>query len=142
MCVLGALAPHLPAELKAEVLSEALRAAQSIEGNEARGYILGELALHLPIELQAEVLSKALRAARSTEDSKAHVEALGELAPQLLGDFLQQGFEELLDVLPRCGRPSSLSAVSSFFSFLEECQGPKGLEEVRRAIIDTTRWFP
>jgi hypothetical protein len=36
----------------------------------------------------------------------------------------------------------SLFAVSSFFPFLGEFQGPKGLEDVRCAIIDTARWFP
>ena len=38
---LGALAPHLPAELRAEVLSEALTAARSIEDSYYRAYILG-----------------------------------------------------------------------------------------------------
>jgi len=60
----------------------------------------------------------------------------------LSGNLLQQGFEELLDVLPKCKREVSLFAVSSFFPFLEECQGPKGLEEVRCAIVDTACWFP
>ena len=36
----------------------------------------------------------------------------------------------------------SLFAVSSFFPFLEEWQGSKGLAEVRRAIVDTAHWFP
>ena len=35
----------------------------------------------------------------------------------------------------------SLFAVSSFFPFLEEWQGSKGLAEVRRAIVDTAHWF-
>src|SRR5262245_37076965 len=63
--------------------------------------------------------------------------ALGKLAPQLSGNLLQQGFEALLDVLPRCKHHVSLTAISSFFPFLAECQGPKGLEEVRRAIVDS-----
>jgi hypothetical protein len=64
------------------------------------------------------------------------------LAPQLSGNLLRQGFEELLDVLPRCLRYASLFAVSSFFPFLEQVQGPRGMEEVRCAIVDTARWFP
>ena len=91
---------------------------------------------------EAEVLAEALTAARSIEDSSSRAHALGQLAPQLSGNLLQQGFEALLEVLPRCQRPVSLHAVSLFFPFLKECQGPKGLEEVRRAIIDTARWFP
>jgi hypothetical protein len=87
-------------------------------------------------------MSEALTAARSIEDSYNRALVLGNLAPHLPVSLLQQGFEELLDVLPRCQRSSSLFAVSSFFPFLEEFQGPKGLEEVRRAIIDTARWFP
>jgi hypothetical protein len=64
------------------------------------------------------------------------------LAPHSSGNVLQQGFEALLDVLPQCRRGLSLFAVSSFFPFLGEFQGPKGLEDVRCAIIDTARWFP
>jgi len=90
----------------------------------------------------AEVLAEALRIARSIDDSHARAAVLGGLALRLSGNLLQQGFEELLDVLPKCKREVSLFAVSSFFPFLEECQGPKGLEEVRRAIVDTARWFP
>ena|SRR6516165_3432908 len=72
----------------------------------------------------------------------ARASALGTLALQLSGSLLQQGFEDLLDILPRCRRDVSLFAVSSFFPFLEELQGPKGMEEVRCAIVDTARWFP
>lgn len=135
---LGGLAPHLPPEL----LSEALAAARNIEDNFDRARALGGLALHLPPELGAEVLSEALAAARNIKDSSDRAHALGELASQLSGNLRQQGFEELLAVLPRCERHLSLTAITSFFPFLGECQGPKGLEEVRRAIIDTARWFP
>ena len=62
--------------------------------------------------------------------------------PQWSGDLLHQAFEELLDVLPECRRDVSLLAVSSFFPFLEDCQGPQGLEEVQRAIAETAHWFP
>src|SRR5262249_36463582 len=127
-----------PAELRAEVLAEALTTAQALENSTARARALGALAPHLP----AELLPAALTVARAIEDSNERARALGELAPQLSGNLLRQGFEELLDVLPSCERDVSLSAVSSFFSFLEECQGLKGLEEVRRAIVDTARWFP
>ena len=99
---------------------------------------LGKLAPRLPVEL----LGEALTAARALEDSEARARALGVLAPQLSGDLLQQGFEALLDVLPMCGRSVALSAVSSFFPFLGEYQESKGLEEVRRTIIDTAHWFP
>jgi hypothetical protein len=92
--------------------------------------------------VRGELLAEALTAARSIEDSSARAGTLSALAPQLSGNLLQQGFEALLDVLSRCERRESLRAVSSFFPFLEKFQGPKGLEEVRRAIIDTARWFP
>jgi hypothetical protein len=108
----------------------------------ARAAALGALAPHLPAELAAAVLSEALTAARAIENSNARVEALGALASQLSGNLLQQGFEALLEVLPRCQRYLSLPAISSFFPFLRESQGLKGLEEMRRAIIDTARWFP
>ena len=88
------------------------------------------------------MLAEALTAVRAIEPSAVRARVLGELAPQLSGKLLQQGFEELLDILPRCWRDVSLLAVSSFFPFLEELQGPKGLEEVRCAIVDTARWFP
>ena len=102
----------------------------------------GAPAPHLSAELKVEVLSEALNATRSIERSDARAEALGRLARQCLGNLLQQGFEVLLDVLPRCPRHVSLRAVSSFFPFLEEYQGPKGLEEVRRMIVDIAHWFP
>jgi hypothetical protein len=107
-----------------------------------RAAALGALAPHLPAELRAEVLPEALTVARSLEDSSSRAHALRELALQLSGNLLQQVFEELLDVLPRCKRDEALFAVSSFFPFLGEVQGPEGLEEVRRAIIDSARWFP
>jgi hypothetical protein len=107
-----------------------------------RARALAELAPHLPAELRAEALAGALTAARATEDSRARAHTLAALAPQLSGNLLQQGFEELMDVLPKCKCDVSLFAVSPFFPFLEELQGPKGLEDVQRAIIDTARWFP
>ena len=116
--------------------------ARSIEYSDARAQTLGALAPHLPAEQEAQVLAEALTVARSIEYSESRARVLGELAPQLSGNLLQQGFEELLDVLPRCERGMSLLVVPSFFPFLEECQGLKGLEEVRRAIVDTARWFP
>jgi len=136
--VLDALAPHLPLALRAEVLSEALTVARTIEDSSARAQVLSALVPHLPPAL----LSEALTVARTIEDSYYHAQVLGALAPQLSGKLLQQRFEELLAVLPRCERALSLFVVSSFFPFLEACQGPKGLEEVRRAIVDTARWFP
>ena len=48
---LGELAPHLPAELAAEVLSDALTAARAIEDSYIRARALGGLAPHLPAEL-------------------------------------------------------------------------------------------
>ena len=168
--VLDALAPHLPLALRAEVLSEALTVARTIKDSSARAQVLSALAPHLPSALRAEtlavartiedssaraqvlsalvphlppaLLSEALTVARTIEDSYYHAQVLGALAPQLSGKLLQQRFEELLAVLPRCERALSLFVVSSFFPFLEACQGPKGLEEVRRAIVDTARWFP
>jgi len=140
--VLGELVPHLPAERRVEVLSEALTAARSIGDSCFRVYALGKLVPHLPAEQRVEVLSEALTAARSIGDSDERVRALGELAPQLSGNLLQQGFVMLLDVLPRCGRDVALLTVSSFLPFLEKLQGLQGLEEVRRAIVDTARWFP
>jgi hypothetical protein len=131
---LGALAPHLPAEL----LAEALTVARAIEDSSSRAYVLEALAPHLPVELLAE----ALTVARAIEDSRGRARALGALAPQLSGHFLLQGFEALLDVLPGCQRKSSLLSVSAFFPYQKEFQGPKGLEEARRAIVDTARWFP
>ena len=167
---LGALARHLPAELRAEVLGEALAAARSLKAGFFRARVLGVLAPHLPAELlgealaivrsleartdrvrvlsalaphlPAELLGEALAIVRSLETSHDRAQALGSLALRLSGNLLQQGFEELLDILPRCRRNVSLLAVSSFFPLLEEFEGPKGLEEVRRAIVDTTRWFP
>jgi len=126
----------------AEVLTEVLTSVRAIEPNEARARVLGRLALRLPGALGAEVLTEALMETRAIADTEARVRVLGELAPQLSGNLLQEGFEKLLDVLPKCRRDVSLFAVSSFFPFLEECQGPKGLDEVRHAIIDTARWFP
>ena len=124
------------------MLSEALTAAQSIGNGFHHAGALSWLAPHLPAELSAEVLPEALTAARSIEDSFGRTRALGELAPQLSGNLLQQGFEELLDVLPGCERGVSLFEVSSFFPFLAGFQGTKELEDVRRAIVDTARWFP
>src|SRR5262249_379825 len=138
---LGRLAPHLPASLSAEVLSEVLTAVRSLADSFLRALALGELAPHLPAPLSAEVLAEALTAVRALADSEERARVLRELAPQLSGNLLQQGFEELLDVLPRCRRDVSLFAVPSFFPFLKELQGPKGLEEARRAIVDTARWF-
>jgi hypothetical protein len=135
---LGALMPHLPPEVAAEVLSEALTAAWAIRVSDACAYALGELAPHLP----AELLSEALTMARAIEDSDGCAYVLEGLAPQLSGNLLQQGFEALLEVLPKCQRHWSLTAISPFFPFLGEFQGPKGLEEVRRAIVDTACWFP
>jgi hypothetical protein len=103
-----------------------------------RAQALAALAPRLP----AQLLGEALARVRALEASADRVRALAALAPQLSGNLLQQGFEELLDVLPRCERGLSLFVVSSFFPFLEEFQGPKGLEEVRRAIVDTAHWFP
>ena len=138
MFALGGLAQYLPAKQSFEVLSEALTAARSIENCSARAEALGRLAPHLPTEF----LPEALTIVRSIEDPSTRAFALGDLAPQLSGHLLHQGFEELLIVLPRCARDVSLFAVSSFFPFLEELQGLKGLEEVQRMIVDTARWFP
>jgi hypothetical protein len=116
-----------------------LTTARSIEDSSDRAAALGELAPYLPAEQRATVLAEALTTARSIGSSDDHARILGELAPQLSGNLLQQGFEELLDVLPRCERGLSLLAVSSFFPFLKKFHG---LEDVRCAIIDTARWFP
>jgi hypothetical protein len=132
------LVPHLPAKLQAEVLLEALAAAWAGEYRFIRWDVFDELVPYLP----AELLPEALAAARAMGDHDTCASALARLAPQLSGNFLQQGFEALLDVLPWCRRDRSLFTVSAFFPFLEECLGPKGLEEVQRAIIDTARWFP
>jgi hypothetical protein len=88
------------------------------------------------------VLREALTAARSIAVNRDRVDVLGALTPPWSGNLLQQGFEELLNVLPRCERKVSLFAVSSCFPFVEGAQGPKGAEEVRRAIIDTAHSFP
>jgi hypothetical protein len=139
---LSALASHLPMEQRAEVLADALTVAESIKDRFSRVHAFGRLAPHLPMEQRAEVLADALTVARLIEDPSARAYALSQLAPHLSGNLLQQGFEELLDVLPKCGRDVSLFAISLFFPFLEEVQGLKGLEYVRCAIIDTAQWFP
>jgi Ubiquitin binding region len=135
------LVPHLPAKLQAEVLLEALEVLAVAWAGESR-YIRWEVFDALVPHLPAELLAEALAAARAMEDHDTCAAAFARLAPQLSGNFLQQGFEALLDVLPWCRRDQSLFTVSAFFPFLEECLGPKGLEEVQRAIIDTARWFP
>jgi hypothetical protein len=53
---LGELAPHLPVELKTEVLSEALTAMRSIKNSFIHVRALGELAPHLPVEFLPEAL--------------------------------------------------------------------------------------
>ena len=133
--VLGALAPHLPTEL----LSDALSIVQAMTTDTVRA--AGSWCAGTPHLPGPSCSSDALTAGGLIETSANRVRALGALAPQLSGN-LQQGFEALLDVLPRCGRALSLFAVSSFFPFLKERQGPQGLEEVRRAIVDTACWFP
>ena len=86
---LGELAPHLPAELGAEVLSDALTAARAIEDSYARvrsPWRAG--AAPAKRSWLAEVLSEALTAARAIEDSDHRAYALGGLAPYLPAELL------------------------------------------------------
>src|SRR5262249_37688385 len=69
---LMALAPHLPVELRAEMLSEALAADWPLQVRWARAQVLEALVLHLP----AELVREALTAVRSLKSSFDRADAL------------------------------------------------------------------
>jgi hypothetical protein len=71
------LAVHLPPEQRAQVLSEALTAAQAIDDESNRASALSALAPHL----LPEQLSQALKASLAISEDSPRASALSALAP-------------------------------------------------------------
>jgi len=77
------LAPHLPKQLRARALKEALAAALEIEEPRQKEMALAGLAPHLPKLLRAQALGEALAAAHKIEEPWQKEMALAELAVRL-----------------------------------------------------------
>ncbi len=88
------LAPHLPSELKEQVMGNALGAARAINDEYSRSRVLAELAPHLPQKL----LGEALGAARAIEDEDTRSRALAGLAPYLPPELKEHVVGEALGV--------------------------------------------
>jgi hypothetical protein len=135
---LGALAPHLPSEL----LLQALIAAQAIANDAARARALSALAPHLPPARRQQALSEALTAARAISDDSSPAWVLRELAPQLPPEMLPEALGAFLQTSQRMGRRELLSTVPAFAAAIHAQGGGSAVGELRRAILDTARWYP
>jgi hypothetical protein len=83
---LTALAPHVPADERPGVLSQALAAAVGIADENARAHALTSLAPHLSPEL----MTQALTDASAITDENARSKALASLAPHLPSELLPE----------------------------------------------------
>jgi hypothetical protein len=169
MLALMRLAQHLLPLQKAEVLAEALDCAERVEENErsralgllaeyllpeqfTRAFAIGNaladesnrasalefLAPHMP----PEQLTKALGVARAMVSDWSRADALGSLAPRVLPTQYEELLDSLIEAVARLHRPRALEAISRSVHISAALGRVEGLEQIRRAISDTARWYP
>ncbi len=105
---LSGLAPHLPPDLKEQVLREALAAAQEIRDEFDRAEALSGLAPHLPPEL----LREALAAAQEIETDSDRARALSGLAPHLPPELLREALAAAQEIRDADDRARALSGLA------------------------------
>ena len=146
---LVALAPYLPEAERAEALAEVRRTAQAIWGGRNRAEApegfgdamrLVALAQHLPVAERSEALAEALRAVQAIGDGCG--KALGMLAPHLPEALQERALVNFTQRGGRIRRSDFLFQLPAFYETVARLDGPTGLREIKRAIKDTTRWFP
>lgn len=90
------MVPHLPEELREQVLREALTTAWEIGDGKARVEALAGLIPHLPRALREQVLEEALTVAREIKEERAQAQMLVELVPYLPKALREQALEDTL----------------------------------------------
>jgi hypothetical protein len=139
--VLGALAPHLPPDLRSQELRDALAAVQNIGRKHDRARALGALAPHLPPDL----LRAALAAARDVRDASACTAALGALAPHLIQiprQNLYPMWQETLPVLARRTRRDLLADLRALVPVIVALGESDAIAATFRAIQDVAARWP
>jgi hypothetical protein len=131
---LAALAPHLPAEQRQEVLA----AATAIGHERYRAAALAALAPHLP----AELLAAALAAATAIGDEEPRAKALAALAPHLPNKFKASAVDAILEALARSPRSLAIQYLGAAELVLADVGGKIAVRETAAAIRDVARWWP
>jgi hypothetical protein len=135
---LGSLAPHLAPKQKSKVLAEALAAAKAIGQEWSRAGAVGSLAPHL----SPEQLAEALAAAKAIGDEGFCAEALESHAPYISPALYVDFITSLAEVAARLSRSKALSAISASVHISSALGGVEASEMIRRAVNDTSRWYP
>ena len=131
--MLGALAPHLPADL----LAQALTAATTLTSDYYRAEALGALAPHLPAGLLAQALTATPRTSRET------VMALAERSQITLTRDSDNVYVALLrDSLDGSSRSMCIDVIVTAAPRITEIGGVYTIEQCVTAVTDAYRWWP
>src|SRR5262245_57338710 len=136
-----ALAPYVPEALRAEVLGDALAAAQVLEHEFIWARVLVALAPHLP----KAVLGDALAAAQELEHESSRAEVLSALSPRLMTlshSSLHVLWSETLHALALRSRRHLMADLQALAPVMLALGGTQVLAEVAQAIHDVGRWWP
>jgi hypothetical protein len=131
---LGWIAPYL----SPDQIADALAAAKEIghEGNRADA--LGSLAPYL----SPDQITDALAAAKEIGEDWPRAQALSSLALYALPIQYATLIDSLAETAAKLPRYQALATVSAFMHISAGFRSADGLDDIRRAISDTARWYP
>jgi hypothetical protein len=109
---LAALAPHLPADERAQALAEALSTARAIGNGTLRGRASVALAPQLPAAERAHLLGAALRATKTIAEEGGRAQTLVALAPLLPAELLEEALSYVEALREQTWRVTAATALA------------------------------
>ena len=96
----------------------------------------------LPEARRRAVLAEALTTCEAYESEFDRITALTELACSLDGTLAERALRVLLELADGVRRVSLLGALREFLPTISRLGGADAVESLRRAVTDTTAWYP
>ena len=138
------LAPFLQQPRRSEMLEEALAAARAIHDDEQRAQELAHLAPDFTQPKMVEIFAEALAVARRIEEQTARTKALSRLLAHMIDlapSTLHRLWSETLRTSAERTRAEVLADLRALGQALAALGGTAAVEEVTRAVRDTSRWW-
>jgi hypothetical protein len=142
--LMARLAPYLDGENRRVAMNDQLCALKEVpelksyDGRESRSDRLRQLA---PL-LDRDQLTEALAIAYEIHDVTARADALSALAQHLRGEQAKAALIELLKLGEQITRSDFLLAIRPFAGTIFALGGTKAVQQVHKAIVDATSWYP
>jgi hypothetical protein len=108
----------------------------------ARVRALASLAPHLLPAQRSKTVEQALAVAMVFGSDQNRATALGSLAPYVPPNQYNTFVNSVTDIAARLPRSKALEAATASVHISAALGGAQGLAEIRRAIMDTARWYP